>query len=85
MATPELLLTPPEAVAYLRVAVPTLAHWRVNGGGPPSLKCGRLVRYRREDLEAWVQVQQRAHTSDPGPARTAPPGRALSLEPPRRS
>lgn len=65
----DVLLTPADAAAYLRLAVQTLAHWRVQGQGPPYLKCGRLIRYRQADLEAWTQAQTRAHTSAPSVGR----------------
>jgi hypothetical protein len=61
------LLTPQDAAAYLRVAVRTLSNWRSQGGGPPYLKIRGLIRYRQDELEAWVQAQHRAHTNDPGP------------------
>jgi predicted DNA-binding transcriptional regulator AlpA len=35
-------------------AVKTLQKWRLNGEGPPYVKVGALVRYRRSDLEAWL-------------------------------
>lgn len=32
----------------------TLADWRCKRVGPPFVKVGRLVRYRQEDLDAWL-------------------------------
>lgn len=53
------LLTPPEAAEYLHVAVQTLAKWRRLRKGPRYYKLGwGLVRYHREELEAWVQATQ---------------------------
>lgn len=62
----EALLHECDAANFLRVSVRTLQAWRVRGGGPRFCKIGRAVRYRREDLSAWVEGQVRASTSDAG-------------------
>lgn len=49
----------------------TLEAWRLRGGGPIYIKVGRAVRYRRSDLEAWLDARRRNSTSDPGNS-TAP-------------
>ena len=41
----------------------TLQRWRLEGVGPAFLKLGRLVRYRKSDLDRWVDAQRRASTS----------------------
>ena len=48
------LLSLKEAAVYLDVAEATLRDWRVDRKGPPAVKFGRLVKYRREDLDQWV-------------------------------
>ncbi len=60
------LMTEQEAGAILRVTVKTLQGWRYRGGGPPFVKVGRCVRYRLEDLQAFVTAAIRTSTSDPG-------------------
>jgi len=56
------LLTPFEAAAYIGVSENTLSVWRCVGRyAIPFIKVGRLVRYRRSDLEAWLE--SRTHTS----------------------
>lgn len=45
----------------------TVESWRVKGGGPTFVRIGHLVRYRREDVAAWLESQTRRSTSDPGP------------------
>lgn len=57
------LMTLEEVSAATGVAVPTLRYWRHNGTGPTSFKLGRRVRYRRADVEAWVQKQYQAQTA----------------------
>lgn len=32
---------------------------RLTGDGPPYLKIGHLVRYRRGDVRAWLESQRR--------------------------
>lgn len=52
------LLTTHEAAPYLGVKSSTLCHWRWEKTGPRYLKVGRAVRYRKEDLDAWLAAQQ---------------------------
>ena len=48
-------LMPSAAVAeYLGVMVPALEKWRQVGTGPAYIKVGRLVRYRKSALDAWL-------------------------------
>lgn len=48
-------ITPAQASAYLGVAATTLSIWRCTKRYPlPYIKCGRLVRYRVSDLEAFM-------------------------------
>ena len=50
------LFTSPEAAAYIRVSENTIVVWRCTGRYKiPFIKVGRLVRYRRSDLEAWLE------------------------------
>ncbi len=51
-ALPEMLTTA-QAAAFLAVKPRTMIRWRFRGGGPPYAKLGYLVRYAREDLEAF--------------------------------
>lgn len=49
------LLTSDEAAAYLDVAKHTLSVWRSTGRYRlPFVKVGRLVRYRKSDLDAFL-------------------------------
>jgi excisionase family DNA binding protein len=48
------LWTPCELAGYLGVPVATLYGWRYKGSGPRSIKVGRHLRYRRGDVEAWL-------------------------------
>ena len=56
-ANPADLLDETEASASLSVAVQTLRNWRWRGEGPRFVKLGkRAVRYRRGDLDAFVEA-----------------------------
>jgi excisionase family DNA binding protein len=54
---PERLLGPKQVASYLGVPVTTLYVWRHRGVGPAAFRVGRHLRYRREDVEAWLQGQ----------------------------
>ena len=49
-------LTPEMAAAYLSVSVETMKQWRAQGYGPkPVTTQHKFVRYRRADLDAWME------------------------------
>jgi hypothetical protein len=54
------LLDTHQAAAYLGVPRQTLALWRsVNGrGGPAFVKIGRHIKYKVEDLDAFIDSQR---------------------------
>lgn len=43
-----------EVAAYLKVSVNTLRYWRARGEGPRCHRFGKHLRYRVEDVDAWV-------------------------------
>lgn len=57
------LLDEPEAAVVLGNLAPgTLSVWRSTGRYKiPFIKVGRRVRYRRADLEAWLESRTRAN------------------------
>lgn len=55
-----------QAAAHLQISASTLNKRRVFGDGPPFVKMGRSVRYRRSDLDAWTATRLRKSTSDDG-------------------
>ena len=66
-----------EAASHLGLQKSTLDKWRSEGCGPPFVRVGRLVMYRPEDLNDWIesQVVQFRHASR-APKRTRPRKRA---------
>ena len=54
----EELMTTQEVADYLRIKKQTLEAWRSkNINNIPYIKIATSVRYRRRDLEEWVQKQ----------------------------
>ena len=59
------ILTTTEAADYCRLGKPTLERFRLTGNGPVYLKIGGAVRYRRADLDAWLETRLTRSTSEP--------------------
>lgn len=51
------LLTEIQAADLLRMSSRTLQAWRGQGAGPPFIRAGRAIRYRRSDLMSWTTEQ----------------------------
>lgn len=58
------ILNVDQAAAYLSIPKATLYTWRTRrvGFGPPAVKLGGCLRYRRSDLDAWVSEHVEAFT-----------------------
>ena len=57
------LLTRAEAAEYIGVRPTTLAAWALTGRYDlPVVKVGRLVRYRKSDLDKWLHGRTFTHT-----------------------
>ena len=50
------LLTESDIAERLHVSLASVRRWRLEKRGPTFVKVGALVRYRPEDLEAWVST-----------------------------
>jgi excisionase family DNA binding protein len=48
-------LSPNELADWLGVPVASVYQWRHHGTGPAGIKVGRHVRYRRSEVEAWIE------------------------------
>jgi predicted DNA-binding transcriptional regulator AlpA len=48
------LIDEKQLCADLGISSVTATKWRAKAAGPPFIKVGRLVRYRRADVEAWL-------------------------------
>jgi len=65
------LLTTIEAAQYVRLGKPTLERIRVKGDGPLYCKLGGAVRYRRIDLDNWLESRLVSSTSASAERHTA--------------
>lgn len=52
--TTERMLSPKELSELLNIPVQTVYQWRCRGEGPRAYRIGRHVRFRIEDIEAWL-------------------------------
>ena len=68
------IMTAAEVAAYLRVPLKSLYTWRYTRDGPPSARVGKYLRYRRADVDEWLDTQIRFNRAD---------GRGLRAEPKR--
>jgi predicted DNA-binding transcriptional regulator AlpA len=58
-------LTPVKAGRYLGVSEAVLRLWRSKGKGPRFFRAGaKLVRYRKSDLDGWIEERLSAPTAD---------------------
>ena len=64
VATYAELINEAHAGAILNVSPRTLQAWRVRGCGPKFRKLGRSVRYRLEDVQAFVNENVHQSTSE---------------------
>ena len=58
MTNDEEIWDPIEVAQYMKVPLATLYAWRYKGDGPPAHRIGRHLRYRRRDVEAWIDAQK---------------------------
>ena len=59
-------LTPRQAAGYLGVSEAALRLWRSRSEGPRHFRAGeKLIRYRRTDLDCWIESRL-SEPSEPG-------------------
>ena len=49
------LLTAQELADYLNVPVKTIYRWRYAGMAPTAIRAGGKLRFRVQDIEAWME------------------------------
>src|SRR3974390_1301707 len=69
---PPPLLTTEEVAELLRLSVSILNKWRLAGRGPQFVKGGTRVRYRLQDVTAFIAACTRGSTSATGPPLISP-------------
>ena len=46
-----------QAAKYLGVSAGTLRLWRSENRSPRYFRAGKLIRFRRADLDAWIEAR----------------------------
>ncbi len=54
-ATGDDLVDTPTFATEIQAKEPTVISWRSKGTGPDFIRCGRLIRYRRSDVNRWLE------------------------------
>jgi excisionase family DNA binding protein len=65
-------MTPDETAAFLRISPRTLYRLYVHREGPPRIKYGRTVLYKRTSVVAWLDSREQAQPRANRSRRTAP-------------
>lgn len=55
--SPDELLNIAQAAVIVDVSIDTLRRWAAKGCGPPHLRVGRAIKFRRGELLAWLDKQ----------------------------
>lgn len=65
----EELLTQQQLADELQVSQRTLERWRQQGTGPAFIQVGRSPRYRRSDIDTWLDQRRRTGGKEGGGQR----------------
>jgi excisionase family DNA binding protein len=57
-------LSTKEAARLLGIHYNTLCKWRIRGGGPRFVRVGAAVRYKRSELETWLDNRTYSNTTE---------------------
>jgi excisionase family DNA binding protein len=60
------LLTVQELADLLQIPAKTIYTWRYKGFGPPAVPMGKYLRFRAEDVAAWLDERADVPPSRPG-------------------
>jgi len=60
------LLNEQQVARLLNVSIATIRRWRLLRRGPIFIKLSSLVRYRREDVDAWLKSQPTGGNGESG-------------------
>jgi excisionase family DNA binding protein len=56
-------MTTEQVADYLAVPVNTLYQWRSRGFGPRAARVGRHLRWKRDDVDAWMTARAETRPS----------------------
>ena len=82
VASGDPLLTIDQAAEYLAIPKATLYTWRTRraGFGPRAVKFGGSLRYRRSDLDSWIEAHLEADdASDDAAGQGSGPGEVVDF------
>jgi excisionase family DNA binding protein len=68
LPTDESFLTTEEVLEYLNVNLRTV-YRLIKAGSIPAVRVGRQWRFRKRDLDSWLESQRRQNETKPAPAR----------------
>ncbi len=52
------LMTPRQLAQYLESSISALSQYRALGIGPEYFKIGKMVRYRKSDVDKWLEQKR---------------------------
>ena len=58
------LLDTPALATEFDASEPTIISWRRKGTGPDFIRLGRMIRYRRIDVDRWLEERTQHHSPD---------------------
>jgi excisionase family DNA binding protein len=62
-------LSPRKGARYLGISEATLRLWRAQAKGPRFFRAGKLIRYRKADLDEWIEERLSTAAPQTSPAR----------------
>ena len=51
------LMSTSEVAEYLNVSIDTIRRWRYHRKGPAFLRIGKVCRYWRSEVDAWIESE----------------------------
>jgi predicted DNA-binding transcriptional regulator AlpA len=61
MAGPDDLLSTEELAEWLGLSAAAIERWRSAGEGPAYVRLVKVIRYRRGDVQAWLDANRYEH------------------------
>ena len=63
MTDPDELLSTKQLAEWLGQSTAAIESWRSSGEGPPYIRIVKTVRYRRGDVQAWLDANRFEHVA----------------------
>ena len=62
----EQFYSPQELAEYLDYPLATIRKWRTEGTGPVGIRIGKRLRYRKSEVERWLQSRESERSDQNG-------------------